>query len=59
MLFCFLDQEGIVQKWRNQNLIIHLDNAPAHTSLKVSQFFDQEQHYSNTPSPILTRSGRL
>ena len=26
------------QKWRNQNLIIHHDNAPAHRSFKVSQF---------------------
>jgi len=26
------------QKWRNQNLIIHHDNAPAHSSFKVSQF---------------------
>ena len=27
------------QKWKNQNLIIHHDNAPAHRSFKVSQFF--------------------
>ena len=27
------------QKWRNQNLIIRHDNAPAHRSFKVSQFF--------------------
>jgi len=26
------------QKWRNQNLINHHDNAPAHRSFKVSQF---------------------
>jgi len=26
------------QKWRNQNLIIHHDNAPAYRSFKVSQF---------------------
>ena len=26
------------QKWQNQNLIIHHDNAPAHRSFKVSQF---------------------
>ena len=26
------------QKWENQNLIIHHDNAPAHRSFKVSQF---------------------
>ena len=26
------------QKWRNQNLIIHHDKAPAHRSFKVSQF---------------------
>ena len=26
------------QKWQNQNLIIHQDNAPAHRSFKVSQF---------------------
>ena len=26
------------QKWRNQNLIIYNDNAPAHRSFKVSQF---------------------
>ena len=26
------------QKWRNQNLVIHHDNAPAHRSFKVSQF---------------------
>ena len=25
------------QKWRNKNLIIHHDNAPAHRSFKVSQ----------------------
>ena len=27
-----------LQKWQNQNLIIHHDNAPAHRSFKVSQF---------------------
>jgi len=26
------------QKWQNQNLIIHHDNAPTHRSFKVSQF---------------------
>jgi len=26
------------QKWRNQNLIIHHDNAPAHRSFKFPQF---------------------
>jgi len=26
------------QKWQNQNLIIHHDNAPAHRSFKISQF---------------------
>ena len=26
------------QKWKNQNLIIHHDNVPAHRSFKVSQF---------------------
>ena len=26
------------QKWQNQNLIIHHDNAPAHRSFEVSQF---------------------
>jgi len=26
------------QKWQNQKLIIHNDNAPAHRSFKVSQF---------------------
>ena len=26
------------QKWQNQNLIIHHDNAPAHRSFKVSKF---------------------
>ena len=26
------------QKWQNQNLIIHHDNAPAHRSFKGSQF---------------------
>jgi len=26
------------QKWQNQNLIIHHDNAPAHRSFNVSQF---------------------
>ena len=26
------------QKWQNQNLIIHHDNAPVHRSFKVSQF---------------------
>jgi len=26
------------QKWQNQNLIIHHDNAPAHRSFKVLQF---------------------
>jgi len=26
------------QKWQNQNLIIHHDNAPAHRFFKVSQF---------------------
>ena len=25
------------QKWQNQNLIVHHDNAPAHRSFKVSQ----------------------
>ena len=27
-----------LQKWQNQNLIIHHDNAPAHRSFKFSQF---------------------
>ena len=26
------------QKWQNQNLIIHHDNAPAHRSFKIQQF---------------------
>jgi len=26
------------QKWQNRNLIVHHDNAPAHSSFKVSQF---------------------
>ena len=47
------------QKWRNQNLIIHHDNAPAHRSFKVLQFFGKEQHDSDPPSPVLTRSGPL
>jgi len=29
------------QKWRNQNLIIHHDNAPPHRSFKVSQFLSK------------------
>ena len=40
------------QKWQNQNFIIHHDNA--HRSFKVSQFFGQEQHDNDPPSPILT-----
>ena len=34
------------QKWQNQNLIIHHNNASAQRSFKVSQFFGQEQHDS-------------
>ena len=48
-----------LQKWQNQNLIIHHDNSPAHRSIKVSQVFSQEQHDSDPPSPILTRSDHL
>jgi len=39
------------QKWQNQNFIIHHDNAPAHRSFKISQFFGQEQH-DNDPLPL-------
>ena len=49
------------QKWRNQNLIIHHDNAPAHRSFKVSQILAKNNMTVNPhpPSPILTRSGSL
>ena len=39
------------QKWQNQNLIIHHDNAPVHRSFKVSQFCGQEQNDSDPPYP--------
>jgi len=39
------------QKWRNQNLIIHHDNAPAHRSFKSFAVFGQEQHDSDPPHP--------
>ena len=45
------------QKWQNLNHIIHHYKAPAHRSFKVSQFLAKEQHDSDPPSPILTRSG--
>jgi len=47
------------QKWQNQNLIIHHDNAPAHRSFKVSQFLAKNNMTSDPPSLILTRSGPL
>jgi len=47
------------QKWRNQNLIIHHDNAPAHRSFKVSQFLATNNMTVIPPSPIFTRSGPL
>ena len=46
------------QKWQNQKLIIHNNNAPAHRSFKVS-VVGQEQHDSDPPSPILIQSGPL
>ena len=45
------------QKWQNQNLIIHLDNAPAHRSFKVSQFWPRTT-WQWSPFPH-TRSGPL
>ena len=47
------------QKWQNQNLIIHHDNALAHRSFKVSQFLAKNNMTVIPPSPILTRSGPL
>ena len=47
------------QKWQNQNLIIHHDNAPAHMSFKVSQFLAKNNMNVIPPSPILTQSGPL
>jgi len=38
------------QKWRNQNLIIHHDNAPAHRSFKVSKFL-AENNMTVIPHP--------
>ena len=38
------------QKWQNQNLIIHHDNAPAHRSFKVSQFLTKNK-MSEIPHP--------
>ena len=41
------------QKWQNQNLITHHDNAPTHRSFKVSQFL-AKKHDSGPPySPDL------
>ena len=37
------------QKWQNQKLIIHHDNAPAHRSVKVSQYLAKN---SMTVAPI-------
>jgi len=47
------------QKWQNQNLIIHHDNAPAHRSFNVSQFLAKNNMTVIPQSPILTRSGPL
>jgi len=38
------------QKWQNQNLILHHDNAPAHRSFKVSQFLAMN-HTTVMPHP--------
>jgi len=42
------------QKWQNQNLTIHHDNAPAHRSFKVSQFLAKNNmtvilHHPHSP----------
>ena len=42
------------QKWQNQNLIIHHDNAPTHRSFKVSQFLAKNNMTVVPQSPILT-----
>jgi len=38
------------QKWQNQNLIIHHDNAPAHRFFKVSRFL-AKNNMTVTPLP--------
>ena len=43
------------QKWQNQNLIIHHDNAPAHRSFKVSQFL-AKNNVTVVPHPPVTFS---
>ena len=43
-------------KWQNQNLIIHHDNAPAHRSFKISQFWPRTT-WQWSPTPLLTRNG--
>ena len=42
------------QKWRNQNLVIHHDNAPAHRSFKVSQFLAKKNMTVNPISHTYT-----
>ena len=39
------------RKWRNQNLIIHHDNAPANRSFKVSPFFWPRTTWQWSPIP--------
>ena len=43
----------VTQKWQNQNPIIHHDNAPAHRSFKVSQFF-AKNNMTVVPHPPYT-----
>ena len=42
------------QKWQNQNVIIHHDNAPAHRSFKVSQFL-AKNNMTLIPHPPYSR----
>jgi len=42
------------QKWQNQTLIIHRDNAPAHRSFKVSQFL-AKNNMTVIPHPPYSR----
>ena len=46
------------QKWQNQNLIIHHDNALAHRFFKISHSL-AKNNMTDPASPILTRSGPL
>ena len=50
----FAEKDG--EKWRGGDGILHYDDAPAHTSHLVQQFFGQKGHRSVAAAAIITGS---